>query len=226
MARILIVEDDPDYLRQLKEWLSAENYHIESVEDGTIIHEKLMMLDQFDAVLLDSDIPNYSGISLLSEFRNAGGRTRVIMLFGPQNSLQEKMHGLESGADDFVTKPINPDELLARMRALLRRPAEFVGTILTSAYVTLDPLTGAVTKDGESIQLTTKERALLEFLMRHPKEVFSPEAILDHVWPTQSESSPLAVRVCINGLRNKLDKNPKASIIENVHGVGYRIRSD
>ena len=224
MARILVVEDNPELVKLLKDCLMAESYHVDTIGDGKLALERLNQ-EPYDAIILDWELSGGAGMEILKEFRAAGGGTRVIMLAG-KRSQKEKMESLESGADDYISKPFHQDELTARLRALLRRPAEFVGTVLVSGNVMLDPLTGAVTRDGQSIQLTTKERALLEFLMRHPKEVFSPEAILDHVWPTQSESSPLAVRVCINGLRSKLDNTAGSSIIENVHGVGYRIRHE
>ncbi len=224
MARVLIVEDNLEILELITYCLSSENHLLETLSDGKQALERLSN-ENFDAVILDWELPGFSGIEILKQFRAAGGGTRIMMLANKPN-LSEKMESLESGADDYVTKPFHPDELSARLRALLRRPAEFVGTILSSGNVSLDPLTGVVKKSGVPVQLTAKERALLEFLMRHPKEVFSAEAILDHVWPTQSESSPLAVRVCINGLRSKLDSNSSSSIIENVHGVGYRLRSE
>lgn len=224
MTRILIVEDDSSLLDTMESWLTRQKYNVETIDNGEAAFERISS-EPFDLIILDWELPGCSGMELLKKFRAAGGGTRVLMMTGKPR-VEDRKEGLESGADDFLVKPFDLEELSARVRALMRRPAEFFGNVLNAAYLTLNPLSGTVTKNGKEIQIPPKERALLEFFMRHPGEVFSAESLLNHVWPTGSEATALTLRVCINSLRSKIDIEGSASIIENVHGVGYRLRVD
>jgi two-component system OmpR family response regulator len=146
------------------------------------------------------------------------------MLTG-RSSIQEKEEGLDCGADDYLTKPFNMKELSARIRALLRRPAPVSSNVLKVGGLTCDPGKYRVTRDGAEITLLPREFALLEFLMRHPDEVFSGEALLSRVWSTDSEATADTVRTNIMRLRQKIDKKGNDSIIETIPRVGYRMKS-
>ncbi|HEY9788243.1 MAG TPA: response regulator transcription factor, partial [Candidatus Obscuribacterales bacterium] len=145
-----------------------------------------------------------------------------IMLTG-RAKIDEKEEGLDSGADDYLTKPFSMRELNARVRALLRRPAAYSGNELKARDIVLEPESHRVTKQGREIKLLPKEFALLEFLLRNPGRVFSPEALLERVWESTSDASPDTVRIHVNRLRSKLDTKGEDSIIGTVHGVGYRL---
>jgi len=138
----------------------------------------------------------------------------------------EKISGLDAGADDYLTKPFDVGEVSARVRALLRRPAALTGNVLKLGQIVLERDTHRVTKTGEEIQLLPKEFALLEFFMRHPSQVFSAEALLDRVWASDSEASPETIRTYIKRLRQKIDNKETPSLIQTVHGVGYKFSVD
>jgi DNA-binding response OmpR family regulator len=146
------------------------------------------------------------------------------MLTG-KNAISEKEAGLDSGADDYLTKPFNMKELSARLRALLRRPAGVVENVLKVRDIEMDPARYLVTKAGTEIQLLPKEFSLLEFFMRHPNQVFSSDALIQRVWHSDSDATGDAIRTCLKRLRKKLgDNDEKEPIIQTVHGVGYRMR--
>jgi len=219
MGRILIVEDDDDIATSLESWLSFERHHVEKVGDG---REALGYLKgaPYDLVVLDIELPGLSGFEVCRQYRSTGGKAPVLMLTG-RSDITDKTTGFDAGADDYLTKPFHPQEFSARVRALLRRPAEFSGNVLRAANLVLDPGQYRVQKDGREIELLPMEFALLEFFMRHPNQVFPPEALLDRVWPPNSDSSIDAVRTVIKTLRKKIDDG-ETSLIKNVHGVGYR----
>jgi DNA-binding response OmpR family regulator len=144
----------------------------------------------------------------------------VLFLTG-RRELADKLEGLDAGADDYLTKPFDSRELKSRVRALLRRPTALVGDVLQVGPRELDPKDFKVTLSGQEIKLVPKEFALLEFLMRHPGELFGVDKLLDSVWPCQSDSTREALTTCIKRLRKKLDGDSESSYIRNVHGVGY-----
>jgi DNA-binding response OmpR family regulator len=137
--------------------------------------------------------------------------------------VESRIEGLDAGADDYLGKPFELSELSARLRALLRRPAQYGGKILTVRSIVLETDTYRVTVDGKEVTLLPKEFALLEFLMRHPNQVFSSEALIDRVWPSDSEASPDTVRTYVNRLRKKLDVEGQSSAIRTIHGIGYKL---
>lgn len=221
MQKILIIEDDESMSTTMQDWLRMENYNVESVVDGVEGLHRLKVY-QYDVVIMDWGLPGMSGIEICKEFRGRGGVTPILMLTG-KTAIEEKTHGLDSGADDYLTKPFHPNELSARIRALLRRPAtSFAGPVLEMGGVTLDAAAFKVMRGGEEIQLARKEFALLEFFMRHPNQVFSPEALIDRVWSNDSEASPDVIRSYVKKLRKKLDSPDGESLIRNVQGVGYK----
>lgn len=224
MAKILIVEDDQDVSFSLQNYLTMEKFHVEVADNGAEGLEK-MRFYQYDVIILDWRLPDISGIEVLKQYRGAGGRTPVLMLTGRQDTA-DKETGLDSGADDYLTKPFHAKELSARIRALLRRPAVFQSDILRARDLALDVKARKLSKGGREIPLAPMEFALLEFLMRYPNEVFTPEALLDRVWPSDSDASPATIRTCIKKIRQKVEPDESESIIKNLPGVGYRLDSD
>jgi len=157
---------------------------------------------KYDLVVLDVNLPKLSGLDVCRQFREARGSTPILMLTG-KDAIDDKERGLDAGADDYLTKPFHLKELSARVRALLRRPNTFTGDILRSGDLILETSTFRVSRDGEDIQLSQQEFALLEFLMRNANQVFSPEALLDRVWKSSSDISPAAIRTHIKMLRKQ-----------------------
>lgn len=200
--------------------LKAQNYLVDHVANGSEALERLKFFD-YDLIVLDWQLPGMAGVDVCSNFRSRGGTTPVLMLTG-KRSVDDKEQGLDAGADDYLTKPFQPRELTARLRALLRRPQGSVSKTLKARDLELDPSTHKVTRAGNDINLLPKEFALLEFLMRHPNQVFSGEALIDRVWSTDSEATSTAVRINVNRLRGKIDSKDEPSFISTVHGVGYR----
>jgi two-component system OmpR family response regulator len=175
-------------------------------------------------VILDWQLPGMSGVDVLKQFRNQGGSTPVLMLTGKGN-IEEKEQGLDSGADDYLTKPFHFKELSARLRAMLRRPAVTTGNQLKLRGIELDLAARKVSREGEEVHLLPKELALLEFLLRHPNEVFSPEALLDRVWHSESDSSVDTVYTTMRTLRKKISTEKSGALIKTVHGLGYTIEN-
>lgn len=223
MAKILIVEDDLDLRQIVEDWLRHDHHLIETATKGDEAME-LIGTYPYDLIILDWQLPVYDGIRILKKFRQDGGKTPVLMLTG-QDLAEQIEHGLDSGADDYLTKPFHMKELSARVRALLRRPQSIVENVLKVADISLNPRTYAVTKSGADIRLLPKEFALLEFLMRHPNQVFSAEALLDRVWRSENDAAPETVRTCIKRLRRKIDGDNEESVIQTLHGVGYKLHA-
>lgn len=224
MAKILLVEDDKDLAVMVVEWLTHEHHSVESAYDGRDGLEKVS-IGEYDIIVLDWQLPLMSGLDICKRFREQGGSTPIIMLTG-KGTVSEKETGLDSGADDYLTKPFNMKELSARIRALLRRSSKLVSNILQVGDLVVDPGKYKVTKSGVEINLLPREFALLEFLMRHPDEVFSGEALLQRVWQSDSEATSEAIRTCIKRLRQKLDGDDDNSIIQTIPRVGYRLRAN
>jgi DNA-binding response OmpR family regulator len=223
MAKILIVEDDKALCNTVQKWLVHEHHLVEVAETGEQALENLKFY-KYDLVVLDINLPKISGLDVCRQFRDKGGTTAILMLTG-RDSVDDKEKGLDSGADDYLTKPFHLKELSARVRALLRRPSAIAGDVLKSGTLSLETSTFKVLRDGLEIQVSQQEFALLEFLMRNANQVFSPEALLDRVWKSSSDVSPAAIRTHVKMLRKKIDKDGEPSFIKNIHGVGYRFES-
>ncbi len=223
MAKILVVEDDADLARRLKGWLAREQHTVDIAPDGDE-GLYLLSLSEYELVILDWQMPKLSGLDLLKEYRNKGGQVPVLMLTGKQQ-VGEKATGLDSGADDYLTKPFELLELTARVRALLRRKPAILGSVLTMGPLVLDTGTHRLTVEGKELPLLPKEQALLEFLMRHPDEIFSPEALLNRVWSAESESTVYTVYTNIKTLRKKLSSAGACDLIKMIYGRGYRLKS-
>jgi DNA-binding response OmpR family regulator len=224
MAKVLLVEDDLELADKLSAWLKTEKYLVDHVADGRQALEMLKTYE-FDLVVLDWDLPEMSGIDVCRNMRSNGSKVPILMLTG-KGTFEDKEEGLDSGCDDYLTKPFDTRELAARLRALLRRPTEFSGMVLKVGNVTLQPTAHKVERDGQTVELSRTEYALLEFLMRHPNQVFSPDALLNNVWTSESEASIDTVRTYIKTLRKKLSDGGGSSIIRTIFGVGYKVTAE
>ncbi len=224
MSKILLVEDDLDLLKRVGDWLEFEKHSVERCSSGAEALEKLRF-NSYDLSILDWMLPGLTGIEVLRQYRDAGGLTPVLMLTG-KDKIDEVETGLDTGADDYLTKPFSLRELSARVRTLVRRRTGIYGQVLTIKDIKLDVAAHKVTKDGVEIKLQPKEFALLEYLLRHPNDVFSLDRLLERIWPSESESTAETVRVCIARLRNKIDSPDSESIIRTVPKVGYQLNKD
>jgi DNA-binding response OmpR family regulator len=221
VAKILLVEDDNDLANMVRTFLLFEKHTVERISNGTEASDQLRSFE-YDVIILDWTLPGMTGIEILKDYRNRGGTTPILMLTG-KTSINDKEQGLDNGVDDYLTKPFDMRELGARVRALLRRPAMVSGNLLTTGDLSLDSSTHQVLKNGEPLALVPKEFQLLEFLMRHPNQVFTMTALLNRVWPSDSEATEEALRTTIKRLRKKID--PDGQLLQNVRGVGYCIKT-
>lgn len=219
MSKILIADDDQTLGITLESWLTGDHHVVDIAKTGL---EALEMLEAFsyDLMIVDWQMPELSGIDMIRRFRNQGGVTPILMLTG-KDAVDEKAMGLDAGADDYLTKPFHFKELDARMRALLRRSTQLSGDSLKFRDLTLEPQSRKVLKNGQPVFLQPLEFAVLEFLMRHPGEVFSPERMLQRIWDSETDVSLDALYTCISRMRRKLTAVGDPSIIRTVHGVGY-----
>ncbi|NER27654.1 MAG: response regulator [Symploca sp. SIO1C4] len=221
--RILLVEDDELVVQALVKTLRNQNYIIDVAADGQAGLELLKSLI-YDLIVLDVMLPKLDGITLCQQLRSQGLRTPVLLLTA-QNSSTDKVTGLDAGADDYLTKPFDPQELSARIRALLRRNASALPPVLEWGSLRLDPSTCEVTHDSQVLRLTPKEYGLLELFLRNCHRVFSRSAILDHLWSFQETPGEETVTAHIKGLRRKLKSaGVTEDPIETVYGIGYRLK--
>lgn len=219
MAKILIIEDDTQLAALVHRWLTREGHIVEMEADGLAGMQRLRF-DQYDLIVLDWELPGMAGIEILKNFRELGGIIPVLMLTG-KKGIEDKLTGLYQGADDYLTKPFDGRELTARIATLLRRPISFTSSNLKVGDIEIDMKTHSSSRGGRPLNLLPKEFALLEFFMRHPGELFPPQRLLEHVWPSESDSTIEALTSCIKRLRQKLDEGGENSLIRNVRGVGY-----
>lgn len=218
--RILIVEDEEKTARSLEKGLSAESYIVDVANDGDQA-EALMSASEYDLVLLDWMIPGaHDGPGLMKLWRSRDEQAPVLMLTA-KGTIGDKIEGLDAGADDYLAKPFSFDELLARVRALLRRPKAHTGNVLTSGSVEIDTLSKTVRKDGQVVHLTAKELQLLEYLIRHRGEVLSKDQLLDHVWADEARVQHNTVETFVANVRKKIGEGD--SVIQTVRGYGYKI---
>lgn len=223
MAKIMVVDDDDLILEAIAETLSVKNYVVEKVHDGREAADRLKLYP-YDLVILDINLPFMSGLEVCKAHRSSGGTVPILMLT-TKDTVPEKIEGLESGADDYLPKPFDMAELLARVRSLLRRPGGYVDETLELRGVTLDSRTGEVFRGEKKIELLAMEYKLLEFLMRNKDTIFSAEDLLNRVWSAESDSTVDAVWQCITRIRKKVDVGNVPSIITTVKGLGYKVES-
>ncbi len=224
MAKILLVEDDQQLASQLVDTLSREHHIVEHACDGTTA-EELLNFTTFDIIILDWNMPGMSGVDVCRNYRSNRGKTPILMLTG-RSDVPEREQGLDAGCDDYLTKPFATRELNARIRALLRREPIYLGSTMTVGSLTLDTNSRKVTFDGNLIELQPREFSLLEFLIKHPGESLSAEAILQRVWATDSTANIETVYTYITKLRKKVVSKEKSTPIKTVHRVGYRLDED
>jgi DNA-binding response OmpR family regulator len=223
MSKLLLVEDDADFLNRLEEYLKSQRYTVDSATTGDAGLEKLKFF-QYDVIVLDWNLPGISGVDLLKEYRATGGKTPVLMLTG-RDQVADKALGLDSGADDYLTKPFSLLELAARIRALLRRPQHVQQATLMAGDLELDTVSRAVFVDGKKVELLPLEFGVLEFLMRHPNRVVGHNELVERVWKSDSNATAEAVRTLMVALRKKIGVAGKQSLIKTVHGLGYKLDS-
>ena len=220
--RILVVEDEAKVASFIKRGLEEEHYAVDVASDG---EEGVDMVDvyEYDLAILDIMLPKRDGLSVLSHIRKKNNSMPVILLTA-KDMLEDKVKGLDMGADDYLTKPFAFEELLARIRALLRRgkPEESLKLVLDDLI--LDPVTHNVTRAGQEIPLTAKEYALLEYFMRNPERVLTRTMISEHVWNIKFDTYTNVIDVYISYLRNKIDKGHDKKLLHTVRGVGYMIK--
>jgi DNA-binding response OmpR family regulator len=221
MAKILIVEDDLDFARSLAQVLQSERHVVDHVDTAADAQEYILA-STYELVVLDWNLPDRSGLELCQELRRRGVQLPILMLTA-QQSVDCKVQGFDSGADEYITKPCDIRELTARVRALLRRGRDAQPILLECGPLGVDPSAKLVTYDGAEIQLVPMEYAVLDFLMRHQKQNISYEMLIDRVWKTDSKASVEAVRTCMMSLRRKLFGNSRPNQISTVHGLGYRL---
>ena len=218
MAKVLIVEDDLDLAHTVERYLKGQGFSVDMVHDGAEVSSYLISYP-YDLILLDWQLPGMAGVDILRELRSRGLTTPVIMATG-MNRIDDKERGLEIGADDYITKPYDMRELLARLRALLRRSqGQVASSGLMVGHIALDAKSRRATVSGASVDLLPKEFQLLHFLLLHPDQVFSPDALLDRVWPSESDATAEAIRSTYKRLRKKVD--PDGLVLKTVYGVGY-----
>ena len=216
-VRLLVVEDEPRLAAALRRGLSAEGFAVDLAADGPSGLD-LARHGGYDALILDVMLPRLSGYRVVQALRAEGNWVPVLIL-SAKDGEYDQADGLDCGADDYLTKPFSYVVLLARLRALLRRGAPERPSVLTVGELELDPATHRVSQAGTEVALTTREYALLEYLMRRPGEVVSKTELLDHVWEASLETAPNAVEVYIGYLRRKLGR----TAVETVRGAGYRL---
>lgn len=220
MAKILIVDDDEVLLESLQRWLIKEHHKVDSATDGLEALEYLKSYT-YDVIVLDWQLPNLEGIDVCRKFRESGGKSFIIMLTG-QSESQHKLMGLNTGADDYMTKPFDTRELIARINACLRRPSEFHGEVLQAGPLVCDVKARRVKLDSAELKLTPQEYTVLEFFMRHPDEIYSCEALMQRAWTSEDEIALDAIYTCIARLRKKLKMTDGKELIQNIYGVGYK----
>jgi two-component system copper resistance phosphate regulon response regulator CusR len=218
--RILVIEDDAKVASFIQTGLEQEGYAVDVLHDGNNAGEQARAVD-YDAVVLDLMLPGRSGFQVMRDIRSRKASLPVIMLTA-KNTLDERVAGLDAGADDYMNKPFALAELSARLRALLRRgvPRE---SVLRVADLEMDTIRRTVRRAGVTIDLKPKEYALLEFLMRHTDRPLTRSLIIEHVWNIHFDSISNVVEVHINALRNKIDREFPVQLIRTVRGVGYML---
>lgn len=223
--RVLVVEDEMKIANAIGKTLKSEGYAVDVVYDGDEGYS-MASTEPYDVIVVDRLIPGeYDGVSLIKELRKNKISTPVLMLTA-LSSVRQKTEGLDAGADDYLTKPFAIDELLARIRALLRRPKVLQQSLLRAGKLTLDQNTRVTSWDGEVVELTAKECALLEFLLRNKNVAVSKEKIINHVWDFDADILPNTVEVYVKYLRQKIDNKYNVKLIKTIRGFGYKIEDN
>ncbi|MCX8125863.1 MAG: response regulator transcription factor [Dehalococcoidia bacterium] len=220
--RILFIEDELDFATAIARGLRREGYAVDIAADGDQGWE-LAEVNEYDLVLLDLNLPGMDGLEVCRRLRGSKPGLLIMMLTA-RSHLTDKITGLDLGADDYLTKPFHFEELLARIRALLRRDMRTREPLLQCGELKLDPAARIAWRGNHRLELTRKEFGILEYLMRHPGETVSQEQLIEHVWDMEADPFTQAIRVHISSLRRKLGDDSKSPhLIETVVGKGYRL---
>jgi two-component system, OmpR family, copper resistance phosphate regulon response regulator CusR len=222
--RILVIEDESKVASFIQRGLEAAGYLVDIEREGEAGLARAME-DDYDLVIADIMLPKLDGLSIVKEIRRQQ-RSIPILLLTARVTVADRVTGLDTGADDYLTKPFSFEELLARVRALLRRGGSATPVILQIADLTLDPVSREVIRGGKRIELTPKEYALLEFLMRRREQVLSRAVIAQHVWGVDYDTFTNVIDVYVNYLRRKVDTGFARKLIHTVRGAGYVLKED
>lgn len=222
--RVLVVEDETKVGSFIKRALEEESYAVDLCEDGAQGLD-LALSGSYDVIVIDLMLPNLPGLEILRRIRKEKIHTPVLILTA-QSKVDQKVKGLDAGADDYLTKPFAIDELLARVRVLLRRGTAEAPGVLQVDDLILNPATREVTREGQRIELTVKEYALLEYFMRHAGRVLTRPMISEHVWDQDFDTFTNVIDVYVNYLRNKIDRGRGRKLIHTIRGSGYMLKAD
>ncbi len=221
--RVLLVEDEERIADFVSRGLSERGYAVDVASDGEEALQWAHVAD-FDVVILDVMLPGRDGIEVCRALRGRGVRTPIVMLTA-RDAVEDRVRGLDSGADDYLVKPFAFAELLARLRALMRREPAMLGNVLEAGDLRFDTAALEVSRQGVAIELTSKECRLLEYLMRHPNQVLTRTMIAEHVWNYEFDNATNVIDVHIRNLRRKIDDPFPTKLIQTVRGAGYRVLS-
>lgn len=219
--KILIIEDEHLIATSLKKGLEQEHYTVDIAFDGLEGYD-LAASGEYDIILLDLMLPGLDGISICQKLRSENIHTPILMLTA-KSQLDDKVKGFDVGADDYLTKPFAFEELLARIRALSRRPQQTTNKVLTISDLTIDTTSYQVKRGSKEIRLSSKEYSLLECLVRHAGQILNKDQIIQYVWSYESDILPNTVEVYIRNLRQKIDQPFKKKLIQTIRGFGYKI---
>lgn len=222
--RILVVEDETKVGCFIKRALEEESYAVDLCEDGALGLD-MALSGNYDLIVIDLMLPSLPGLEVLKRLRKEKIHTPVLILTA-QSKVDQRVKGLDAGADDYLTKPFAIDELLARVRALLRRGTSDVPGVLQIDDLVLNPATREVTRGGQRIDLTVKEYALLEYFLRHAGRVLTRPMISEHVWNQDFDTFTNVIDVYVNYLRNKIDRGRAHKLIHTIRGSGYMLKVD
>ncbi|MBD2241130.1 MULTISPECIES: response regulator transcription factor [Tolypothrix] len=220
---VLFVEDEAKIANFVRDGLKEQGFVVDYCDNGDEGYLKALD-NEYDALILDIMVPGKDGLSILKQLRQKGRNTPVILLTA-RNELDDRLEGLNLGADDYIAKPFFVEELAARIHAVVRRSLGDRQNLLSVGPIKLDRITREVTCDGQVVELTTREFNLVEYLMRSPGRVFTRTQILEHVWGYDFNPNTNVVDVCIQRIRKKIDSITGLTWIESVRGVGYRFRN-
>ena len=223
--RILLVEDEHKIANAIKQGLVQESYSVDVEYDGDS-GLGAALNESYDVMIIDRMLPgSVEGLEICRQVRAADIHTPILILTA-KDQIRDRVEGLNAGADDYLIKPFSFEELLARIRALMRRPAESAGTVLKVGDLTLDPVKFEVKRGSKDISLSAKEFALLEYMMRNPNRVLSKDSIISHVWDFDADVLPNTVEVYIGYLRNKIDKPFSKQLLQTQRGFGYKLGAE
>lgn len=225
MAKVLVVDDDPKLLNMLRRTLQYEGLHVLTAEDGDAALREVQA-HRPDVIVLDWMMPGMNGIGVVKHLRALNDKTLILMLTA-RDAVENRVEGLESGADDYLAKPFAPSELIARIHALLRRPSVTIqDEPLVYGDLVLDPITRETRRGERAFELTSKEFDLLRYLLRHPRQVMTREQILQEVWGYDFGGDDNVLEVYVGYVRKKMEAGGEARLIQTVRGVGYVLREE